>query len=593
MLKGFFLGWNRNVIFKVRNWINHRGKIIFPLSPTLSPFSTRANQSVSMSEETVHGSCETYIKNMTSISNMIDRRIAFSSPHLTTSKSANETVFWQRRFFTTTKNINYSAVPAYSATTQKEESLSGKSLRCSYCAKSFRREDALKIHVLSNHKQQENVFTSKTMTYESLIKSYYEKEDAFFEKQFRKKKKKHKVYDEDETYEERRERLRQEKEQREKLRHKSECMTDIPLVLELVAAWDAFELQEDKLAKENVEEGEILPPEYQKFEPVTTEEIKEYIVKRKECLGYDEDNFSWKSEGIPLHVHQRAEIIRAAKDCQKAKEISFGQRELQMTQPNPYQTGAKPETETQTQHTCPVCNKGYRSLTALKFHLDTMHKKNEMVEPNVSKEEAEFEENAGASDFPLENENRNGSFQADQELDQTVTKEQTGNNMKQEQNDGEKQEQPRETLNVGNQDVNYNKEIPKSQETSSYLRQNQSTPTSAAPNPFAQQASIPSISTAPNPFAQQASIPSTSTAPNPFAQQASIPSISAAPNPFAQQASIPSTSTAPNPFAQQASIPSTSTAPNPFAQQASIPSTSTAPNPFAQQDLNSFHKYST
>ena len=251
--------------------------------------------------------------------------------------------------------------------------------RCPLCEKQFLGKIALENHMAIRHNQRtatagkppkgRGSFTPQS--FQSLIDGYEAKK---FERIDRKKYSKEPliINGKPETEEERKARLKKVIEEREKLRHKSVSVTDIPLVLGLAEMWDDFALKIEEQRNKDLEEGEIVPPPHVKYVPVTMEQITAYILERKQELGYDEDAHSWMSDGIPLSVFKTANDKKREKQSEELKKVHFGSRQLNsMSEPNPYKQQEQGEV-TDLPFKCGKCGKGYRSKMSMEFHFNTI-----------------------------------------------------------------------------------------------------------------------------------------------------------------------------------------------------------------------------
>ena len=261
------------------------------------------------------------------------------------------------------------------------EAQAEKKFSCSLCAKLFLTKSALDSHMVLRHSQRnpgKRQGTAagayqKPQSFQSLIDGY---EATHIERIDKRRYSKHPLIidGKPETEEERKARLRKVIEEREQQRHKSVSVTDIPLVLDLVSAWDTYALNAEEDRNNDLEEGEYVPPPYIKYTPVTIDDIKAYIKRRREELGYDEDAVSWTSDGIPLSVFKSAAFRKNEKQNAELQKIHFGSRQLGgMTEENPYKKDESPET-VDLPFKCPNCGKGYRSKMSMEFHFTSICK---------------------------------------------------------------------------------------------------------------------------------------------------------------------------------------------------------------------------
>ena len=460
-------------------------------------------------------------------------------------------------------------------------STSEKKFQCTLCAKTFLGKLALDNHMQVRHNQRPTgpkfpppSRGNKPQSFQSLIDGY---EATHIERIDRKKYSKQPliINGKPETEEERKARLKKVIEERENFRHKSVSVTDIPLVLDLVAAWDTFALKKEDECKQDLEEGEVVPPPHIKYDHLSMEQIKDYIKSRKQELGYDEDAHSWMSDGIPLGVFKTAADKKAHKQSEELRKVHFGSRQLGGMTENPY-TQSQQSEAADLPFKCPKCGKGYRSKMSMEFHYNSIcvgktdiGAKSSDSTPSVASEAPAAVNNPVESSSPYfegnppkpnysspeerarfkaaENYVPKNPFEGNSseavDIHSIPEEWQIEENYEKAQASAESVK-PVETLNTTESTAN---ESTRPEENKVKIMASQ------APNPF--NSGTP-VSSAPNPFS--IGKPSSST-PNPFS--AAKPS-SSAPNPFS--AAKPSSS-APNPFRVDNVSTSQNAVNNPFA----------------------------
>eukprot|EP00759_Apiculatamorpha_spiralis_P039084 PhF_6_TR37930/c2_g1_i1/m.56702 len=263
---------------------------------------------------------------------------------------------------------------------------------CTECGKAFRIQTALDVHMSHKHADKvtptpTTVTQHKARTIET-TRETNESTNTPSGSGTSKPRKMTKEELENETDEQREDRKAREREERERSRHKSENFVDFQIVQDLVEMWDLF--AEKYVANKVLEPEEVAEP-YTKYNPITIDEIKAYTKLRRDKLGYDEDKYSWCTEGIPLRVYEQAQAVQQSKANKVEQSLHFAERQLlNAMPPNPFQQPQQKPEDASKQFICPVCGKGYRLQGSLDAHLKAAHPQGTVPDPMATTPNAPY-----------------------------------------------------------------------------------------------------------------------------------------------------------------------------------------------------------